>query len=57
MKGDDAAGFFFHPPFFVLTFLRCCFCVVFLYFAKVLGVAIVRPADAQEESPQGISDK
>lgn len=49
--------FFFHPPFFVLTFLGCCFCVVFLYFAKVLGVAIVQLADAQEESPQGISDK
>lgn len=55
MKGDDAA--FFSSSFLCLDVSRLLFLCCFLYFAKVLGVAIVGLADAQEESPQGISDK
>lgn len=67
MKGDDAAFFcfflfFFHAPFFVLASLGCCFCVVFCTLPKFwpsrgITLAIVQLTDAQEESPQGISDK
>lgn len=67
MKGDDAAFFIFFCSFLCLGISRLLFLCCFLYFAKVLGVsrsrtrgvtlAIVRLTDAQEESPQGISDK